>query len=107
MLKEIKGKDGQHPVDMCLMGQGDLDNYVEFLRINGINSNEAIQPSQPYTFAVSTSDSNVDNLVTEGVVFASLDNQARYDLGILGGEAGVSLYGKGVSLYGTPVNLYE
>lgn len=107
MPNEIKGSQGQHPIDMCLMGQGSLDEYVSFLRLNSINSNNEITANRAYTFVQNAvNDVNIENLVSSGQRIASIDNVALVEMGVIQEESNVSLYSTPVYIYSNAVNLY-
>ena len=86
------------------MGQGDLNNYVKFLKLNSINSNQELVAGVSYTFAVETTDENVTSLVDQGVVFSSLDSEARVDFEI--GDEGMKIYGESITIYGHRITVY-
>jgi hypothetical protein len=99
MLQGIKGLDNQHPIDVCLQGQANLDSYVAFLVLNGDNSNGRATIGKGYTFVANNQDTNAEQIIQAGTRYASLDREANRLIDMISEGATVSIYGFGVKIY--------
>lgn len=104
-MASIEGKTGQHSIDVCNEGQGNLDSYVKFLKLNDINSKSEIITGVRYNFVEGSEDSELLRFVEEDSRFVSLDKKAR-DLWELGLEDSLKIYGERITIYGETITIY-
>lgn len=105
MLKEIKGLSNQHPIDVCLQGQANLDAYVQFLQLNSNNSNQAVNVGMSYKFVPNNQDTNAEELIRQGVRYASIDKVASKMIDKLTAGASITIYSIGVEVYGEIISI--
>ena len=99
MLREIKGLDNQHPIDVCLQGQANLDIYVDFLVINDANSNQQALIGKSYIFVQNQGDVNVEQLINASLRFASLDRESIEIIDQINVSIPIEIYSFALQIY--------
>lgn len=81
MPSTIKAITGQSFFDLCLMGQGSLDRYVEFLQVNDISPNTQPVSGEAFTLVTEPDDANFKQLIQGGLTFATLGDESAEETG--------------------------